>query len=243
MCSKYQCCSDAECGEGESCSNNKCIPQEEKKPDVADKDKEDAWKAIESAREAIGRNKDAMDMTEADDILKEALAAYERGDYSTAKERANEALMIAEGALPGDTEPALPGYLNPAYGAILLLIIAIVAIFLKRRSIMLLLTGKGARLHKIEEIEQYIETIRPIIRKMNDEASLYEKKLSAFSLIGAKKDAAEKMLDEGDAKAELEIQRIVDMLSDLGENGHQGNAGDGRKFNLHRIEEIEQYIG
>ncbi|MFH1431619.1 MAG: LamG-like jellyroll fold domain-containing protein [archaeon] len=241
-CRKYECCADTECALGLSCRDNKCVVKDEGNPDGADNIKEDAWRAIESARDAISRNKDIKNTSVAEGVLKEAESAYEDEDYDTAKESAIRASQLVLEALPWETEPTLRGYLNPAYCAIVLLILVIVAVFLKRRDIMLFVSGKGARLHKIEEIEHYIETIMPIIRKMNDEASVYETKLSGFSLIGAKKDAAKRMLDEGNEKADEEIQRIVDMLADLRDNDDGGNTGDERKFNLHRIEEIEKYI-
>jgi hypothetical protein len=74
---------------------------------------------------------------------------------------------------------------------------------------------ESANYHRIDEIGQYIEQIRPIITELRKSGYIDEKKVHELSLIEGKKRYAIKLLSERSPFAEAQIDVTVDALADF----------------------------
>ena len=76
-------------------------------------------------------------------------------------------------------------------------------------------TSKTKQQHKIRELENYINKIRPIIAKLKREGRLNEKYEARLCEINAQKDKAKKMLNKDNALTDKQIQTTVNALIKL----------------------------
>ena len=218
-CKKYKCCKDADCKDGWTCKDHKCIKAKEQNETTIPDIKEDARRAITDARNFILRHMLNKDTSESETVLREAQSAFGKEDYEKAIELAQKAKALAETApmkeAPKEPEDEFNWLL--AFGILLLL--TILALAYTKRDALHTFTGKHAskslQQHKIRELEDYMDLARPIIAKLRREGKLDEIYVARLLEIEAEKDEAKKLLHEGSALTDEQIQTTVNALIQL----------------------------
>ncbi|MBU0532497.1 right-handed parallel beta-helix repeat-containing protein [Candidatus Micrarchaeota archaeon] len=107
-CVPYECCNDEDCAEGEVCTSNGCIIEEEQPPEELPPEEvtqEEAQDALDDASAAINAAEEAgKNVTAALEYYALAEEAFEAGDYKAAKEYAIQAMgAIGESLAPEES--------------------------------------------------------------------------------------------------------------------------------------------
>ncbi len=214
-CKEYKCCADSECKEGWVCEDHECIKiEEDTNETVVPGIKEDARRAIGDVRSFILQRSLNKETSESEVVLREAQLAFDRQDYEKAFDLAEKAKELADSA-PMREVPEEPGdeKFNWSLAIGIVLLVIILALAYLKRDVVRRFTGKYTKTsqwHKIYEIEDYINLIRPIITNMKNEK--YETKLLE---IEGMKDEADRMLKDNNPLAGEQIQLVVDALIKL----------------------------
>ncbi|MCK5698207.1 MAG: hypothetical protein KAH93_00005, partial [Candidatus Aenigmarchaeota archaeon] len=172
------------------------------------------------------------------DKLENAKSAFNAGDYANAKQQASEALKMIEQAkldAENNTENGKIRMSSLYYLVIAVIIIVLVlAIRYRKRKrytphpLIKKGTSKAQQQHKIRELENYLDKIRPIISKLRREGRLNEKYETRLREINVQKNEAKKMLNKDNAHTDEQIKVTVNALiklkKDIENNGSEPNA-------------------
>jgi len=159
------------------------------------------------------------------DKLENAKKAFNAGDYANAKQLASEALkMIEQAKLDAESKTedrkTQMSSLHYLLIAVIIIVLVLAIAYRKRkrdtpRPLTKKDTSKAQQQHKLRELEDYLNKIRPIIAKLKREGRLNEKYEARLSEIDAQKNKAKKMLNKDNALTGEQIQATVNALIKL----------------------------